>query len=194
MELNPPGSPAPASEPGSAPASERARGEDSPPPRGFAFLVDQFEEIVSGTAVAVIILTTTWGVITRYVLPQPAAWAGEIAMIAFAWAVFFGAAGCIKYHLHPTIDLLVTRLPAPIRRMVVWTNNVLLAAFFAFMVWYGTGFAIDALESPSAVLQIPLTWLYGPVTIAFALMLIRHLQVVAGHRWHIAADRESHAG
>ena len=70
------------------------------------------ERRFAASAVVVVVLTTSWGVLTRYVLAQPAAWAGEIAMIAFAWVVFFGAAGCIKYHLHPRIDLLVQRLQA----------------------------------------------------------------------------------
>ena len=57
-----------------------------------------------------VILSVGWGVLTRYITAQPAAWAGEIATLAFAWLVFFGAGACIKYHMHPTIDLLVEPL------------------------------------------------------------------------------------
>lgn len=162
-------------------------------PRGLRFVLDQLEEIIAASAVVVVVLTTSWGVLTRYVLAQPAAWAGEVAMIAFAWVVFFGAAGCIKYHLHPRIDLLVQRLPASLRTAVAWLNHALLIGFFVFMIWYGTLFSIDALESPSAVLQVPLTWLYGPVTVAFMLMLFRYVQVLAGRRWQLDEDWVSHA-
>lgn len=161
--------------------------------RGLARIVDQFEEIIAASAVVVVVVTTAWGVLTRYVLAQPSAWAGEVAMIAFAWVVFFGAAGCIKYHLHPHIDLLVKRLPSGLQAVVAWTNHALLLGFFAFMIWYGTWFSIDALETPSAVLQVPLTWLYGPVTVAFALMLVRYLQVLAGRRWQLDEEWISHA-
>lgn len=165
----------------------------APPKRGLAFVFDQLEEIVAGTATVVVIVTTAWGVLTRYVLAQPAAWAGEIAMIAFAWVVFFGAAACIKYGLHPRIELLVERLPPGLQRLVIGINHGLLIGFFLFMIWYGTAFSFDALESPSAVLQIPLAWLYGPVTVAFALMLLRYLQVLAGRRWRLDEDFVSHA-
>ena len=163
-------------------------------PQGFGWFVDQFEEIVASVAVVVVVLSVSWGVLTRYVTSQPATWAGEIATLAFAWVVFFGASACIKYQMHPTIDLLLNRLPRGLRRIVAGMNHLLLLAFCGFMVWFGTRFAIDAWESPSAVLRLPMTWLYGPVAFCFALMIVRYLQVLAGRVWHVDEDRETHAG
>ena len=165
-----------------------------PAPRSFGWFVDQFEEIVASVAIVVVVLSVGWGVLTRYVTSQPATWAGEIATLAFAWVVFFGASACIKYQMHPTIDLLLNRLPRGLRRVVAGLNHLLLLAFCGFMVWFGTRFAIDAWESPSAVLRLPMTWLYGPVAFCFALMIVRYLQVLAGRVWHLDEDRETHAG
>ena len=165
-----------------------------PPERGLARLLDQLEETIAAVAVAVIIGSVAWGVLTRYVTSQPATWAGEIATLAFAWVVFLGASACIKYQMHPTIDLLLNRLPRGLRRVVAGLNHLLLLAFCGFMVWFGTRFAIDAWESPSAVLRLPMTWLYGPVAFCFALMIVRYLQVLAGRVWHVDEDRETHAG
>jgi TRAP-type C4-dicarboxylate transport system permease small subunit len=117
-----------------------------------------------------------------------------LATLAFAWVVFFGAAACIKYNLHPTIDLVVVRLPARLQQLIRWVNHALLFGFFGFMVWFGTRFAIDATGSPSAVLRLPLVWLYGPVALCFGLMAIRYLQVLRGRQWHVDADRETSIG
>ena len=68
-----------------------------------------FEEVVACIALAVVVLAVSWGVITRYIIAQPAAWASELATLAFAWLVFFGATACIKYRLHPNIDMVVRR-------------------------------------------------------------------------------------
>ena len=173
-------------------ADDTERG--APAPRGFAWVIDQFEEIVASLATVVIILAVTWGVLTRYITEQPAAWAGEVATLAFAWLVFFGASACIKYHMHPSIDLLVNRFPRGLRTLVKGMNHLLMLSFCGFMVWFGTRFAIDAWESPSAVLRLPLTWLYGPVAFCFALMIVRYLQVLAGKGWYIDEDRETNAG
>lgn len=157
-------------------------------------LLDQFEEIVASLALLVVVASVTWGVVTRYITAQPAAWASEIATLAFAWVVFFGAAACIKYRLHPTIDMLVVRLPGVLQDIVRRFNHTLLIAFFVFMVWFGTRFSLDAATTGTAVLEVPLVWLYGPVTFCFALMLVRHLQVARGRRWALVEHRDTHVG
>lgn len=155
-------------------------------------LADQFEEVVACIALAVVVLAVSWGVITRYIITQPAAWASELATLAFAWLVFFGASACIKYRLHPSIDMVVRRLPQPLQRAVRGFNHALLLGFFAFMVWFGVRFAIDAWDSPSPVMRLPLTWLYGPVAFCFGLMIVRYLQVLGGKTWSLDAQRETH--
>lgn len=173
-------------------SAETERG--APALRGFAWVVDQFEEIVASVAVVIVILAVTWGVLTRYITEQPAAWASEVATLAFAWVVFFGASACIKYHMHPTIDLLVNRFPRRLRLLVATMNHALMLAFCGFMVWFGARFAIDAWDSPSAVLRLPLTWLYGPVAFCFGLMIVRYVQVLAGRVWYIDEDRATNVG
>lgn len=162
--------------------------------RGLATLADRFEEIVAAMAVAIIIASVGWGVITRYVTAQPAAWASEIATLGFAWVVFFGAAACVKYRMHPAIEVLVDRLPSRVQKAVRLFNHGLLLSFFGFMAWFGTRFAIDAWDSPSPVLRMPQTWLYGPVALCSVLMAVRYLQVLAGREWQLDATRETNAG
>ena len=155
---------------------------------------DQFEEIVACIALAAVVLAVAWGVITRYITAQPAAWASEVATLAFAWVVFFGAAACIKYRLHPSIDMVVTRLPRSLQRVVRMLNHALVLGLCVFMAWFGTRFAIDAWTNPSPVLRLPLTWLYGPVAFCFALMALRYVQVQRQGLWTIDADRETNVG
>ena len=157
-------------------------------------VVDQFEEIVACLALTVVVLSVSWGVITRYITEQPATWASEVATLAFAWLVFFGAAACVKYKLHPSIDMLVARLPALLATAVRWLNHALVLGFCLFMAWFGTRFAIDAWSNPSPVLRLPLTWLYGPVALCFALMGLRHIQVARRGHWALDADRETNVG
>ena len=157
-------------------------------------VVDQFEELVACVALAAVVLAVSWGVVTRYITAQPAAWASEVATLAFAWVVFFGATACIKYKLHPSIDMLVARLPSALQTGVRWFNHALIVGFCVFMAWFGTRFAIDAWSNPSPVLRLPLTWLYGPVAFCFALMALRYLQVLRRGPWAIDADRETNVG
>jgi TRAP-type transport system small permease protein len=140
------------------------------------FAVEYFEELIAGSALIVVVASVCWGVLTRYVTAQPAAWAGELAVIGFAWIVFFGAAACFKYKLHPSIDMMMVLFSARVRQAVRLLVHVLVLSFCTYMVWFGVRFSIDAWDNPSPVLRWPLTVLYGPVTAGFALMIVRYLQ------------------
>lgn len=141
--------------------------------------LDHAEEAIAAAALAVVVFAVGWGVITRYVTAQPAAWASEIATIGFAWVVFFGSVAAVRQRLHPAVDMPLGWLPAPVARATGLLADLLMLAFFAFMAFFGTRFAIDAWTNPSPVLRMPMTVLYGPVALCSALMLVRHLQVIA---------------
>ena len=143
----------------------------------------------------VVVLSVSWGVITRYITAQPAAWASEVATLAFAWVVFFGAAACIKYRLHPTIDMLVARLPraAAARRALAQPRAAARLLRLHGLVRHALRHR-RLVDNPSPVLRLPLTWLYGPVAFCFALMIVRYLQVLRRGPWQIDADRETNAG
>jgi len=157
-------------------------------------VAQQFEEIVACLALTVVVFSVGWGVITRYITAQPAAWASEVATLAFAWVVFFGATAGIKYRLHPSIDMLVERLPKGLQTAVRCLNHALVLGFCLFMAWFGARFAIDAWSNPSPVLRLPLTWLYGPVALCFALMALRYVQVLYRGVWALDGERETYVG
>ena len=169
-----------------APLSEAAaRGLEDDLARPLSWplrVVDEFEEIVAGVALLLVVGSVSWGVLSRYVSRQPAAWAGEVAILAFAWIIFFGAAACFKHGLHPSIDMLVTRLPTALARSVNLFAHLCVIAFCLLMVYLGVIFSREAWTDPTPVLRLPYTVVYGPVTLGFALMLVRHLQFLWRHR------------
>lgn len=170
---------------------------DSPHQRNIRWWLEYFEEVVGGVALLAIIFSVSWGVVTRYITEQPATWASEVANMAFAWLTFFGASACIKYRLHPSIDMLTASAPPRLQRWIAGFNHVLLLSFFGFMTWFGARFTIASWETPSAVLQIPQSFLYGPVAVCSGLMIFRHIQVMLRGVQHNQLNndtRGSHVG
>jgi TRAP-type transport system small permease protein len=53
--------------------------------------------------------------------------------------------------------------------------DLLVAAFLAYFCWLGITFSLAAWDNPTAVLRLPMTVVYAPITLATALMLVRHL-------------------
>lgn len=138
------------------------------------------DEAIAAGALLVTVGAVGWGVVTRYVTAQPAVWATEVAAIAFAWLTFFGASACFRHNAHPSIDMLVGRLPARPQAWVRRGVDLLVAAFLLYLAWLGLHFSIAAWDNPTAVLRLPMTIVYAPVTVATLMMLWRHLNAVRG--------------
>jgi TRAP-type transport system small permease protein len=141
-------------------------------------LADHCEELVAGAALVIVVAAVCWGVLTRYVTAQPAAWAGELAQTAFAWMVFLGAAAGFKYGMHISIDMLLRTLPGRLNRAVQAAGDVLILLFLGYVLWLALLFNIESWSVPTSVLRLPRTVVYGSVFVGFAFMLVRYLQVM----------------
>jgi TRAP-type C4-dicarboxylate transport system permease small subunit len=154
-------------------------GASRAPLRGFGY----FEEAAAGAALLVVIAATCWGVVTRYVTAQPAAWTGEVAGIAFAWLVFVGTAAGFKYGMHVTIDMLVAKLPRTLRRVLMAAADLLVLAFLLTLLALAVEFSIDAWDDPTSVLRLPRTVTYASVIVGALCMLVRYGRA-AWRRWN----------
>lgn len=143
--------------------------------RGLRHALDHADEAIGVAALLATVGSVGWGVVTRYVTAQPAVWASEVAAIAFAWLTFFGASACFRHNAHPSIDMLVRRLPPWPQRAARLGADLLVAAFLAYFCWLGLVFSAAAWDNPTAVLRVPMTVVYAPVALASLMMLARHL-------------------
>ena len=142
---------------------------------GPLFQWRRWDEVVATAALIVIVLSITWGVISRYVLPQPATWTYEVASLAFAWLVFFGAIAGIRLGTHAAIAILVDALPYRFRVAIAWFNYVLLAALFAVLAWLFLQQALLNLDTHSVALHLSRAWYYGPLALASVGLFVQHL-------------------
>lgn len=134
------------------------------------------EDFIAGVAMVVVVGSVLWGVLTRYMFAQPAAWSYEVATIGFAWLVFFGAAACVRYRAHADIDVLVALFPPAWQRAVAIFNFWLLAFFFGVLTILFGLHTVDAHKSTTIALNLPRSWIYAPLCLATAAMLARHVE------------------
>lgn len=135
------------------------------------------EDVIAGLCMVIVVGAVLWGVVTRYVFPQPAAWSYEVATIGFAWLTFFGAAAGVRYRLHSDIDVFVALFPAPWQHAVTIFNLWMLAFFFAALAIFFAFHTVDAHKSTTIALNMPRSFIYAPLALASAIMLLRHVQI-----------------
>ena len=132
-------------------------------------------EIISGFALVVVIVSVCYGVVSRYLLHQPATWSNELATVTFTWVVFIGASAAFKHKMHIGIDLLVKSLPKNPRVIVVTLVNILILVFLGYVTVSGLSFSIISYKQPTSVLRIPKTYVFLAVPIGFGLMFMHHV-------------------
>lgn len=150
------------------------------------------DEAIGVACACAIVLSITWGVVTRYLFPQPASWTFEVAVIAFGWLVFFGAAACVRWRMHADVDALVTLFPPALRRAIFIFNWWLLAALFATLTAMFVWQAVLAHSIRVVVIDIPRSVVYAPMALASALMLLQHVLLkpwVGGWQWQPSTEQ-----
>src|SRR5829696_3211244 len=74
-------------------------------------LLGEAERIAGVFLIALMVVTITLQVITRYLFGQPLVWVEELATYSFIWSVFLGAALGLKELRHIRIETFLGRIP-----------------------------------------------------------------------------------
>ena len=147
------------------------------------------EESVCCTALVVIFVCVFAQVVARYVFGVALRWSEETAAIAMVWAVYTGAALCVRERFHIRIVVCVKLLPEAFGKWVIVLADILFAAFCVLMIRVGWDFLAVAWRFPSTSpsLGINQFWPQTIVVIGYALMLARILQLY-WHWWRDGAE------
>jgi len=141
------------------------------------FSLARADEAIGIVCLIIIVGAILWGVVSRYVFPQPAAWTYEVAVIAFTYLVFFGAVAGVRLRSHAAIDVVTAFLPERFQAVVDWFNYGLLALLFALMAGLFAWAAVIGHAAHSTALDLPRSIVYAPLAVASLGMLVQHLVV-----------------
>ncbi len=94
--------------------------------------------VITGAAAMVVIVSAQ--VVMRYVFNGSFDWADEFSRIAFVWTMFLAIPLGIRDGTHVGIDLLVTRFPASLRRLLARIMSALAALMM--IVVFGTSVSV----------------------------------------------------
>ena len=135
------------------------------------FARDYFEEIVAGTFMVVMSLTTFANVVARYFFNSPIQWAEELARYAFIWVVFMGAVVCTKRKRHIAIDILLHAIPARLSAWVRVVADLCTLGVALVIVYYGAKLTAAATQI-TATLKVPHYVIYVVVPVSAALVAV----------------------
>lgn len=144
----------------------------------------------------VLVVVLVWQVFSRYALNAPSSVTEEILRYGVIWMSLLGAAYATGRGAHMSVDMLRDRLALRGRLRL----DVLVAvAFVVFagvvLIWGGMKGVTIASRQTSAVMRIPMSWVYlslpvsGGLMIAYALLNLGDL--LQGRTRHLDAETQA---
>lgn len=139
-----------------------------------------FEEAVCAVLLVFLMLLLMIQVVLRYGFDMAWAWNEELTRFFFVWFVYLGASLGVQRQGHIRVLTFVLILPSPtLRRVAMLLSDGFWLIFMGLIVYYSFDFMETILRFPqgSAVLDIPLFYVYLIVPGGFFLMMFRLSQL-----------------
>ncbi|MCF8095205.1 MAG: TRAP transporter small permease [Desulfobacteraceae bacterium] len=147
------------------------------------YVIGKTEELFIGYALLIIAIFTTIEVVLRYVFHFGFDWGEELARYTTILITFMGAAVCVKYGTHFSMEALVEYVPNRIKHLLKVFAH-LVSAFIMTVVFYYSWVQIGRLHqfgATSPAMQIPMYIPYLPIGIFACVITIRFFIQVVKH-------------
>ena len=124
---------------------------------------------------AAMVLNVTWQVVSRYVLQNPSSFTDELSRYMLIWLGILGSAYVAGQNQHLAIDILPNKLEGIKKeRLLIFIAAVVLVFGLVVMIIGGANlvFITFMLGQKSAILQLPLAYVYAIIPISGLLVVV----------------------
>lgn len=148
--------------------------------------LNQLEEFLIASFMAVATLITFAAVVMRYTTGSGLDWSQELTIYLFIWMAKFGAAYGVRTGIHIGVDFLVNWVRPAIRRAIVMLALLLGMIFTASITFFGARWVIFIYGTGqvSPDMELPMWIVYLAIPLGSGLMCYRFLQVLIGFIKH----------
>lgn len=138
--------------------------------------VTRFSAMLAGFLLVALMLLNTYAVICRYGFNRPVDWILDLSEFLMVASVFLGAAYILQIDGHVTVDLIVIKLPARVRRILFQVTMCFVFVFNFVLTWKSWELAWDNLYARSdSISRFPLFPGYIIVFYGSLLLLLQSL-------------------
>lgn len=121
--------------------------------------VKNWLEILTGSFLLILVITTFLQVLFRFAIKIPAPWTEEVTRISFVYMIFLGAALGVKYSRHLSVDV-INNLPPQIKKVIITISYALSIVFMGTFTYFGWVHAVGSRVQTTPTLEISLLYLY----------------------------------
>ncbi len=129
------------------------------------------EEILACIMLAgIVVLMFLSAVLRRVGLPLN--WAGDTSLLLFTWACFFGADLAIREKSMVSVDILLTKFPVKVQKVIRIVCHIAAMALLISFVYFGIPLCIESVARKFSNMNLSYSWASASVPAGSALMTI----------------------
>lgn len=136
--------------------------------------LDQFIVGILVTLMAVMVVTVSWQVATRYILNSPSSYTQELATYLLIWISMLGSAYAVRLKAHLGVDVITRKLKGRSERIAHYFIYLMIITFATIVFLYGGSrlvYITLTLDQLSAALRVPIGYVYLIIPLSGALMV-----------------------
>ena len=155
-----------------------------------SLILNRIVEAVVVVLLAALVLDVWIGVADRYVFHWQLNWPEILARYLMIWMALLAISCAIARREHIGLTIVIDRLPASLRRTALVLCDILAIGLFAYVLWYGIGFAAGGMARQAMIFGMSMGPAFASVPAAAALCVIQLALCVIrdGGRQHLATE------
>ncbi len=155
-----------------------------------SLILNRVVEAVVVALLAALVIDVWIGVADRYVFRWQLNWPEILARYLMIWMALLAISCAIARREHIGLTILIDRLPASLRRSALILCDILAIGLFAYVLWYGVGFAASGMTRHAMIFDMSMGPAFASVPVAAALCGIQLALCVVrdGGTQHLATD------
>lgn len=152
-------------------------------------VLDRMLEAVCAALLGATVLIAFVAVIFRYVIGASLSWSFEASLALLTYLTFLGSYLAMRKNAHLKVEVFAAKLPIVLQLIVFAMNQAIILAIAGVMIFYGAKQVEMFFSQTTAVMQIPIGWLYLAIPLSGALIGLQGtLETVAGIRRGLAGQ------
>jgi TRAP-type C4-dicarboxylate transport system permease small subunit len=148
---------------------------------------------ISGAGLTLMTVIIFWQVFSRYILNASPSWTESFSVLLMGWFIFLGAAVGVRERTHLGFDVLLYFLPLSAKAFLRSISDIVVLAFGAGMIVYGTQLARLTWNTVMPSLSLPGGVSFLPVIFGGLLVCLFSLERLAGRFAGLPVDVDLYA-
>ena len=144
----------------------------------FAWLEENFVEMISIILMIAIAVIMGIQVCARYVFNSSLSWSEELCIYMFIWMGFLSLSYCIRNKSSIKVEMIVDMLPRKLKLSISILENLIMLVFYFYMCFPAFEFVQGVINSGqlSSAMKLPMYYLQVAPLATFILAVLRSAQ------------------